>query len=95
MSEIAVLAGKVALVTGSSSGAGVAIALELARHGAKIAIHCRSAIDEAVAVACRIRKSGGEAAAFKADLADADACPTLVDEVEQALGPISVLVNNA
>ena len=40
-------------------------------------------------------KSGGEAAAFKADLADADACATLVDEVEQALGPISVLVNNA
>ena len=95
MNEIAVLAGKVALVTGSSSGAGVAIALELARHGARVAIHCRSAIDEAVAVACRIRKSGGEAAAFKADLADADACATLVTAVEQALGPISVLVNNA
>ena len=69
MSEIAVLAGKVALVTGSSSGAGVAIALELARHGASVAVHCRSAIDEAVAIACRIRKSGGTAAAFKADLA--------------------------
>lgn len=46
-------------------------------------------------IACRIRQSGGEAAAFKADLADADACATLVDEVEQALGPVSVLVNNA
>jgi NAD(P)-dependent dehydrogenase (short-subunit alcohol dehydrogenase family) len=46
-------------------------------------------------VACRIRKSGGMTAAFKADLARADACATLVDEVEEALGPISVLVNNA
>lgn len=95
MSEIAVLAGKVALVTGSSSGAGVAIALELARHGAIVAIHCRSAIDDAVSVACRLRKCGVESAAFKADLADADACASLVDEVEKALGPISVLVNNA
>lgn len=95
MSEISVLAGKVALVTGSSSGAGAAIALELARHGAKVAVHCRTAIDRAVAVACRIRKSGGTTAAFKADLAHADACANLVDEVERALGPISVLVNNA
>ncbi len=95
MSEFAVLAGKVALVTGSSSGAVTAIALELARHGARVAVHCRSAIADAVAVACRIRQGGGEATAFKADLAQAEACTMLVDEVEQALGPVSVLVNNA
>ena len=87
MSEITVLAGKVALVTGSSSGAGVAIALELARHGAKVAVHCRSSIAEAVAVVCTHRKSGGgEAATFKADLAHADACATLVGEAEVGVG---------
>ena len=69
VSEIAVLAGKVALVTGSSSGAGAAIALELARHGARVAVHCRSTIAEAEAIVGRIRQSGGTAAAFKADLA--------------------------
>ena len=95
MSEIAILAGKVALVTGSSSGAGVAIALELARHGARVAVHCRSAMAEAEAVVRRITDGGGTAAAFKADLAHADAPAALVTEVEQALGPISVLVNNA
>ena len=65
VSEIAVLAGKVALVTGSSSGAGVAIARELARHGARVAVHCRSAINEAVTWRARIRKSGGDAAASR------------------------------
>lgn len=95
MSEIAILAGKVALVTGSSSGAGAAIALELARHGAKVAVHCRSAMDEAEAVVRGITKSGGTAADFKGDLARTDAPGTLVTEVEQALGPVSVLVNNA
>ena len=95
MSEIAVLAGKVALVTGSSSGAGVAIALELARHGATIAVHCRSAIDDARAVVQRITAGGGTAAAFQADLALAEAPSALVAEVEQAFGSIQVLVNNA
>ncbi len=95
MNEFAVLAGKVALVTGSSSGAGVAIACELARHGAKVAVHCRSAIADAVTVACGVRKNGGTAMAFKADLSQTEACAALVDEVEQTLGPVSILVNNA
>lgn len=95
MSEIAVLAGKVALVTGSSSGAGAAIAVELARHGAKVAVHCRSAMADAEAVVRRISEDGGTAAAFRGDLADAEAPARLASEVEQALGPVSVLVNNA
>ncbi len=95
MTQIPVLAGKVALITGSSSGAGAAIALELARHGARVAVHCRSAMDDARAVVRRITEGSGTAAAFKADLAQADPSATLVTKVEQALGPISVLVNNA
>lgn len=95
MTEIPVLAGKVALVTGSSSGAGAAIATELARHGAKVAVHCRAAIDDAQSVVRRIVEAGGTATAFKGDLAEADAAAALVGEVEQALGPVAVLVNNA
>jgi NAD(P)-dependent dehydrogenase (short-subunit alcohol dehydrogenase family) len=95
VNEIPVLAGKVVLVTGSSSGAGAAIALELARHGAKVAVHCRAAMDEAHAVVQRITEAGGTAAAFKGDLAGAEASATLITEVERVLGPVSVLVNNA
>ena len=95
MSEIPVLAGKVALVTGSSSGAGAAIALELARHGAKVAVHCRAAMEDAQAVVGRIVEAGGTAAAFEGDLAEVDASAALAREVERALGAISVLVNNA
>jgi NAD(P)-dependent dehydrogenase (short-subunit alcohol dehydrogenase family) len=95
VTQIPVLAGKVALVTGSSSGAGAAIALELARHGARVAVHCRAAMDDAHAVVHRIAESGGTATAFNADLAHVEASAVLATEVQQALGPISVLVNNA
>lgn len=88
-------AGKVALVTGSSSGAGAAIAVELARRGATVAVHCRSRMDEAQAIVARIVEAGGEAAPFAADLAHDAATQKLPAEVEGALGPIQVLINNA
>ena len=89
------LAGKVVLVTGSSSGAGVRIALAFARQGAKVAVHCRAAVRDAEAVAGGIAKDGGIAAAFVADLAEEGAAQALTGEVERTLGPIAVLVNNA
>lgn len=95
MSALSNLAGKVALVTGSSSGAGASIVVELARRGARVAVHCRAAMNEAEAVVDRIAAGGGAAYAFKADLADAAAPSVLVAEVEKSLGSISVLVNNA
>ncbi|MGO8916549.1 MAG: SDR family NAD(P)-dependent oxidoreductase [Stellaceae bacterium] len=95
MSDAARLAGKVALVTGSSSGTGAAIALELARCGARIAVHCRTALDAAEAVARAIEEAGGEAAAFRADLAHSEQLRALIDDVDRKFGPISILANNA
>ncbi len=89
------LAGKVALVTGASSGAGVAIAGELARHGARVAITYRRSAAEAETVVGHIRRDGGEAVALQADVAHAADVRRVVAEVERQLGPVSVLVNNA
>lgn len=89
------LKGKVALVTGSSSGAGAQIAIEFARQGAAVAVHCRGSTAAAQSVASRIAGDGGVSSAFKADLASAEACAQLASEVERRLGPIDILVNNA
>jgi NAD(P)-dependent dehydrogenase (short-subunit alcohol dehydrogenase family) len=73
----------------------VDIAQELARAGARVAVHYRSSRAGGDAVVAAIRASGGDARAFSADLAVADDVRRLVAEVEAALGPVSVLVNNA
>lgn len=95
MSEETYLAEKVALVTGSSSGSGVDIAQTLARRGARVAVHYRNARAEAEAVVRSIADAGGEAHAFQADVAQSADVRRLVREVEERLGPVSVLVNNA
>lgn len=87
--------GKVALVTGSSSGIGAAIAAELAAGGAKVAINFRSSREGAEEVARSIEEAGGECALFQADVSDYDAAETLVKKVTAELGPITILVNNA
>lgn len=89
------LTGKVALVTGSSSGSGVDIARALADRGARVAVHYRSARAEADAVVRAITDAGGEAVPFQADVARGSEVRRLVAEVEKELGPVSVLVNNA
>ena len=95
MSEETFLSGKVALVTGASSGAGVDIARELARLGARVAVHYRSSRAGADEVVEAIRAAGGEAATFQADMAVSGDVRRLVAEVGGRLGPVSVLVNNA
>lgn len=87
--------GKVALVTGSSSGIGAAIAKELAAGGANVALHYRSNPDGANRVAEEIRSLGGSCAVFQADVSHADEAAELVKQVETDLGPIDILVNNA
>jgi NAD(P)-dependent dehydrogenase (short-subunit alcohol dehydrogenase family) len=95
MSEETFLKSKVALVTGASSGAGVDIARELARRGARVAVHYRHSRAGADEVVEAIRAAGGEAGTFQADLAVSDDVRRLVAEVDARLGPVSVLVNNA
>src|SRR6266481_4785861 len=95
MTEERFLERKIALVTGASSGSGVDIAQALARRGARVAVHYRSSRTGAEGVVAAIRAAGAEAQAFQADVAVADDVRRLVGEVEAALGPVSVLVNNA
>jgi NAD(P)-dependent dehydrogenase (short-subunit alcohol dehydrogenase family) len=89
------LRGRVALVTGSSQGTGVDIARELARHGARVAVHCRHARKAAEAVVRAIREEHGDALVFQADMACSEDVHRLVGEVAERLGPVSIVVNNA
>lgn len=85
----------VALVTGASRGIGREIALQLARDGYAVAVHCvhnRGLADE---VCRRIVENGGKSAVFVCDIADGDAVRRMVAEIATSLGPVSVLVNNA
>ena len=89
------VAGRVALVTGSSSGAGAQIAREFARAGAIVAVHCRADTQGGRRVVEELRSQGHRADLFLADLARADEARRLAAEVAERLGTISILVNNA
>jgi len=87
--------GKVALVTGSSSGIGAATARELAAGGASVAIHFRGNADGANAVAEAIRSAGGACSLYQADISNPEAAADLVKRVQTDLGGLDILVNNA
>jgi pteridine reductase len=89
------LAGRRALVTGAGIRLGRAIALELGRAGADVAVHHRRSLDGAEATAAEIRASGRRAAVFSADLADPDACRTLLRSAAAALGGLDLLIHSA
>ncbi len=96
------LAGRTAIVTGASRGLGAATALALAAEGAAVAVVARTAqqwderlpgtIGETVAA---IEAAGGRAVAIQADLLEHEDIPRLVSEARAALGPITILINNA
>jgi 3-oxoacyl-[acyl-carrier protein] reductase len=86
---------RVALVTGGARGIGAAICLALAAAGHPVAINYRSREREAHDLVARIAAGGGTAVAVPGDVADSEAVTRMVDEVERALGPVTVLVNNA
>ncbi|MEZ6061234.1 MAG: SDR family oxidoreductase [Planctomycetaceae bacterium] len=88
-------AGKNALVTGSSKGIGRAIAVELARGGANVAINCHSSKDQAEAVAKDIRAMGRKAIVIAADVADQSAVEGMVAETVREFGSLDVFVSNA
>lgn len=87
---------KVALVTGSSSGIGAAIAKELATQGAKIALHYRGNADGAEQIAEEIRTTcQTECQIYQADVSNTDEAAALVKQVQSDLGSLDILVNNA
>jgi 3-oxoacyl-[acyl-carrier protein] reductase len=92
---MAVLKGRVALVTGGSRGIGRAIAISLAEAGAAVAVNYLSKAGEAKAVVEAIRKLGGWAISVGADVSLAAAVNGMVAGVERELGPVDILVNNA
>jgi NAD(P)-dependent dehydrogenase (short-subunit alcohol dehydrogenase family) len=86
---------KTALVTGAAKRIGRAIALRLARDGYDIGVHYGRSRDDALALVAELEALGVRAAAVQADLAEVATVTRLIDETRAALGPISVLINNA
>lgn len=89
------LAGRVALVTGSSRGIGRATALRLATMGATVAVNYRSDEQGAEETCTAIRAQGGHAHAFQADVSVEDDVLRLFREIEAGPGAVGILVNNA
>lgn len=86
---------KTALVTGGARRVGRAIVEDLAAHGWAVAIHYGTSEREAAALADDIRRGGGASAIVAGDLADVAAVSDIVVGASTALGPLSLLVNNA
>lgn len=89
------LEGKIALVTGASQGLGYALALELSREGARVAINSRN-LDKLQKAAQSINaETGNEVLPFAADVTEPRAAVTLIDEVVNSFGGLDLLVTNA
>ena len=95
MSETQQPLGRVALVTGSERGIGKEIAMELARHGCRIAVNYPASPDLAEQTAAEIRDLGVDAFAVKADVGIAPEVRAMMAEVVSHFGRLDILVNNA
>jgi 3-oxoacyl-[acyl-carrier protein] reductase len=89
------LSGRVAVVTGSGQGIGRATAMRLARQGADIAVNYRSNTNAAQETKAQIEEIGRRCVLVQADVSQEEDVARLFSEATQALGPITILVNNA
>lgn len=89
------LSGKVALVTGAGTGIGKGIAIELAKHGAKVGVHYNSSQAGAVDTKNRIDEFNGESFIVKANISKKNEIESMVKAVDERFGGIDILVNNA
>jgi 3-oxoacyl-[acyl-carrier protein] reductase len=89
------LAGLVAVVTGAAANIGRAIALDLARGGARVVVNARTSGPAAEATAAAIRDAGGEALVHLADVTDPAQAEDLMAAAAERFGAVDILVNNA
>jgi glucose 1-dehydrogenase len=89
------LKGKIAIVTGGNSGIGEAIVLELAKHGANIAIDFRSHPEATAALEKKVNALGAKAIGVEADVSKIQNLQLLVDTTVKTFGRVDILVNNA
>jgi len=89
------LKGQTALVTGSGTGLGAAIVVELAARGARVVVNYRSSGEKAEAIGRRIRDGGGEAIVVRADVSKEDDIVRLFDACDEAYGRVDIVVANA
>ena len=87
--------GRRALVTGGAVRVGRAISLALGRAGYQVGVHYRTSQGDAAATVKDLKRMGGRAQAFRADLGDPDQIPAMFEEVDERLGGIDLLVNSA
>src|SRR5690242_9842932 len=86
---------RVALITGGSRGIGKAMVEEFAGAGYAVAFTYTASTDAAEALVARVAGQGGRVVAYRADVKDFARAQQVVQEAQQALGPIDVLLNNA
>jgi len=86
---------KAALITGAARRIGRSMALDLAKHGWDIAVHCHESIGDAGELVDEMRQLGRKAVAIEGDLAASDTPRRLIDEAKGTLGPLALLINNA
>ena len=89
------LEGKVALVTGSGRGIGAAIAVELARNGAKVVVNYSQASGPAEKVVAEIKTLGSDAIAIQGDVSDVKQTVRLFDDAVKHYGQLDIAVSNA